>query len=160
MFETLFTDPRTIGRHQSGPMSGERLRYLEHLKAQGTRRGNVTNHGPCAVSSDAAYGAARKRSDPAHGYSEGVGAVGFPQRASGTLAWSRRSRSTKILLSHHIAMAAFFGDGWRSQHRSHLLIEQRSKRHDLYARGARASRLKHSKPGDGTWDGSSRNAKG
>ncbi len=41
MFETLFTDPRTIGRHQSGPMSGERLRYLEHLKAQGTRRGTL-----------------------------------------------------------------------------------------------------------------------
>ena len=43
MFEALFTHPQTITRHQSGPMAEERLRYLEHLKAQGTRRGTLRN---------------------------------------------------------------------------------------------------------------------
>jgi len=36
MFETLYRCPRTIARHQNGPLHDSRLRYLEHLASQGT----------------------------------------------------------------------------------------------------------------------------
>src|SRR3989442_333244 len=35
MFNTIYRCPRTIARHESGPLRDSRLRYLEHLVAQG-----------------------------------------------------------------------------------------------------------------------------
>ncbi len=109
MFETLFTDPRTIGRHQSGPMSGERLRYLEHLKAQGTRRGTLR------ITARVLY-----RATLHMGLRES-GPIQLKAIAKASEQWAFRNApperwrgpggagSTKTLLSHHIAMAAFFG---------------------------------------------------
>lgn len=41
MFDQLFTSPRAINRHLSSPMLEERLRYLEHCKAQGRTRSSL-----------------------------------------------------------------------------------------------------------------------
>ena len=35
MFNTLYRCPRTIARHENGPLAESRRRYLEHLAAQG-----------------------------------------------------------------------------------------------------------------------------
>lgn len=35
MFATLYRCPRTIARHEDGPLADSRRRYLEHLAAQG-----------------------------------------------------------------------------------------------------------------------------
>jgi hypothetical protein len=35
MFNTLYRCPRTIARHENGPLADSRRRYLEHLAAQG-----------------------------------------------------------------------------------------------------------------------------
>jgi hypothetical protein len=35
MFNTIYRCPRTIARHEHGPLSESRRRYLEHLAAQG-----------------------------------------------------------------------------------------------------------------------------
>ncbi len=35
MFKTLYRCPRTVARHENGPLHGSRRRYLEHLAAQG-----------------------------------------------------------------------------------------------------------------------------
>lgn len=35
MFKTLYCCPRTVARHESGPLHESRRRYLEHLAAQG-----------------------------------------------------------------------------------------------------------------------------
>jgi len=41
MFETLFTYPRVLRRHQEGPLAAERDAYLRELAAQGTARGTI-----------------------------------------------------------------------------------------------------------------------
>jgi hypothetical protein len=38
MFETLHRCPRTIARHENGPLYESRRSYLEHLAAQGSSR--------------------------------------------------------------------------------------------------------------------------
>jgi hypothetical protein len=35
MFKTLYRCPRTVARHENGPLADSRRRYLEHLAAQG-----------------------------------------------------------------------------------------------------------------------------
>jgi hypothetical protein len=35
MFKTLHRCPRTVARHENGPLAEARRRYLEHLAAQG-----------------------------------------------------------------------------------------------------------------------------
>jgi hypothetical protein len=35
MFKTLYRCPRTIARHENGPLHESRSRYLEHVAAQG-----------------------------------------------------------------------------------------------------------------------------
>jgi hypothetical protein len=35
MFKTLYRCPRTVARHENGPLHESRRRYLEHLAAQG-----------------------------------------------------------------------------------------------------------------------------
>jgi hypothetical protein len=35
MFNTLYRCPRTIARHENGPLRDSRVCYLEHLAAQG-----------------------------------------------------------------------------------------------------------------------------
>ena len=35
MFNTLYRCPRTIARHENGPLAESRRRYLEHLASQG-----------------------------------------------------------------------------------------------------------------------------
>ena len=35
MFNTLYRCPRTIARHENGPLAESRRHYLEHLAAQG-----------------------------------------------------------------------------------------------------------------------------
>jgi len=35
MFKTLYRCPRSVGRHDNGPLHESRLGYLEHLAAQG-----------------------------------------------------------------------------------------------------------------------------
>jgi hypothetical protein len=35
MFKTLYRCPRTVTRHENGPLAESRRRYLEHLAAQG-----------------------------------------------------------------------------------------------------------------------------
>jgi hypothetical protein len=37
MFKTLYRCPRTVARHENGPLHESRRRYLEHLAAQGQR---------------------------------------------------------------------------------------------------------------------------
>jgi site-specific recombinase XerD len=41
MFETLFSYPAVLRRHQDGPLAAERAAYLESLAAQGTARGTL-----------------------------------------------------------------------------------------------------------------------
>jgi hypothetical protein len=41
MFETLFSYPAVLRRHQSGPLTDERIRYLEGLVGQRAARGTV-----------------------------------------------------------------------------------------------------------------------
>lgn len=38
MFKTLYRRPRTIARHENGPLYESRRAYLEHLAAQGSSR--------------------------------------------------------------------------------------------------------------------------
>lgn len=38
MFKTLYRCPRTIARHENGPLYESRRAYLEHLAAQGNSR--------------------------------------------------------------------------------------------------------------------------
>ncbi len=38
MFKTLYCCPRTIARHENGPLYESRCAYLEHLAAQGSSR--------------------------------------------------------------------------------------------------------------------------
>ena len=38
MFKTLYRCPRTIARHENGPLCESRRTYLEHLAAQGSSR--------------------------------------------------------------------------------------------------------------------------
>ena len=38
MFKTLYCCPRTIARHENGPLCESRRAYLEHLAAQGSSR--------------------------------------------------------------------------------------------------------------------------
>jgi hypothetical protein len=35
MFNTLYRCPRTVARHENGPLHESRRSYLEHLSAQG-----------------------------------------------------------------------------------------------------------------------------
>jgi hypothetical protein len=42
MFETLYRCPRTVARHEHGPLHESRLRYLEHLAAQGAALHTIT----------------------------------------------------------------------------------------------------------------------
>ncbi len=42
MFKTLYRCPRTVGRHDNGPLRESRLRYLEHLAAQGAALRTIT----------------------------------------------------------------------------------------------------------------------
>jgi len=41
MFETLFTYPRVLRRHQEGPLAAERAAYLSELAGQGMARGTI-----------------------------------------------------------------------------------------------------------------------
>lgn len=41
MFETLFTYPQVLRRHQEGPLAAERAAYLSDLAAQGMARGTI-----------------------------------------------------------------------------------------------------------------------
>jgi hypothetical protein len=42
MFKTLYRCPRTVARHENGPLHESRLRYLEHLAAQGAALHTIT----------------------------------------------------------------------------------------------------------------------
>ena len=42
MFKTLHRCPRTVARHENGPLHESRLRYLEHLAAQGAALHTIT----------------------------------------------------------------------------------------------------------------------
>jgi hypothetical protein len=42
MFKTLYRCPRTVARHENGPLHESRLRYLEHLAAQGAVLHTIT----------------------------------------------------------------------------------------------------------------------
>lgn len=42
MFKTLYRCPRTVARHENGPLHESRLRYLEHLAAQGAALHTMT----------------------------------------------------------------------------------------------------------------------
>ena len=48
MFKTLYRCPRTVARHENGPLHESRRRYLEYLAAQGaalhTISGRSWNH--------------------------------------------------------------------------------------------------------------------
>jgi hypothetical protein len=42
MFKPLYRCPRTVARHENGPLHESRLRYLEHLAAQGAALHTIT----------------------------------------------------------------------------------------------------------------------
>ncbi|MEA2817417.1 MAG: hypothetical protein QOI93_5138 [Rhodospirillaceae bacterium] len=42
MFKTLYRCPRTVARHENGPLHESRCRYLEHLAAQGAALHTIT----------------------------------------------------------------------------------------------------------------------
>lgn len=42
MFKTLYRCPRTVARHENGPLHESRLGYLEHLAAQGAALHTIT----------------------------------------------------------------------------------------------------------------------
>jgi hypothetical protein len=42
MFNNLYRCPRTVTRHENGPLHESRLRYLEHLAAQGAALHTIT----------------------------------------------------------------------------------------------------------------------
>jgi hypothetical protein len=41
MFETYFSYPAVLRRHQDGPLAAERARYLDDLAVQGTARATL-----------------------------------------------------------------------------------------------------------------------
>ena len=49
MFETLFSYPAVLRRHQDGPFATERAAYLECLAAQGTARGTLLRRASCCL---------------------------------------------------------------------------------------------------------------
>jgi len=49
MFETLFTLPGVLRRHQGGPLADERASYLSNLAAQGVARGTILRRCACCL---------------------------------------------------------------------------------------------------------------
>ena len=59
MFNTLYRCPRTIARHENGPLAESRRRYLEHMASQGAARPHDQGRCRCHLSRHNDDGAGR-----------------------------------------------------------------------------------------------------